>query len=202
MPSFPILESPCSQRPLTLTGDAIIGTPSYMSPEQVRGGLDLDGRSDIYALGATPVQILPASTLQATTPMGVAMKHITEPVPFEAKSDLPERSIRSSKSDGQKRQRFATAKVGLRARRADRLPGLQVCRQRRTMTTLPSIKAKGSSSRQCCFRNAACLIIESLTSDGTRQTNTRRALPVRLDSGRIDRHCGGLLGIAQPAVSP
>ncbi len=65
----------------TLTGDAIIGTPAYMSPEQAQGGV-IDKRSDIYALGVIVFQMLSGKQpFQATTPMGVVMKHITEPVP-------------------------------------------------------------------------------------------------------------------------
>lgn len=66
---------------LTNTGDAI-GTPAYMSPEQIRGDRVLDGRSDIYALGVLLFEMLSGThPFDTPTPMGIAVKHITAPVP-------------------------------------------------------------------------------------------------------------------------
>lgn len=42
---------------LTLTG-ILLGTPHYISPEQVEGKEDLDGRSDIYSLGVSLFHML------------------------------------------------------------------------------------------------------------------------------------------------
>ena len=65
----------------TATG-SIMGTPAYMSPEQARGHRDITGQSDIYALGAILFEAFTGRPpFDAETPVGIALKHITEPVP-------------------------------------------------------------------------------------------------------------------------
>lgn len=65
-----------------LTGSAIIGTPTYMSPEQVRGDNDLDGRSDIYALGVILFEMFAGrGPFYAANPLSIAMKHLTDSIP-------------------------------------------------------------------------------------------------------------------------
>jgi hypothetical protein len=64
-----------------LTGSGVIGTPAYMSPEQAQG-MEIDQRSDVYGLGVIVYQMLSGhQPYSADTPMGVVVKHITEPVP-------------------------------------------------------------------------------------------------------------------------
>jgi serine/threonine protein kinase len=65
----------------SLTGSALIGTPMYMAPEQVQGK-EMTPLSDQYALAVVLFQVstgyLP---YEADTPMAVAIKHVTEPLP-------------------------------------------------------------------------------------------------------------------------
>ncbi len=68
-----------------------MGTPLYMSPEQVEGK-PLDSRSDLYSFGATCYQMLTGNPpFVADTALGVAVQHLKrEPKPLESlRGDLP-----------------------------------------------------------------------------------------------------------------
>lgn len=68
-------ESPTSHK--TRTG-APIGTPYYMSPEQIQGR-ELDGRSDVYAMGAIMYEcVVGKPPFEAPNPVGVLSKHLSE----------------------------------------------------------------------------------------------------------------------------
>lgn len=63
------------------SGVKMIGTPAYMSPEQINGE-PLDGRSDIYALGITIYCALTGQLpYENESVMGMAAAHLTEPIP-------------------------------------------------------------------------------------------------------------------------
>ncbi|HEX7841101.1 MAG TPA: serine/threonine-protein kinase [Kofleriaceae bacterium] len=75
---------------LTATG-AILGTPHYMAPEQVRGK-PVDARTDIYALGALTYHLVCGRPpFAGDNPIAIGFAHISEPVlpPRQLRKDVP-----------------------------------------------------------------------------------------------------------------
>lgn len=74
----------------TATG-AIIGTPSYISPEQVRGERP-DARADIYSLGVVLFEMVAGRCpFEADSTLRLMLMHVNEPVPDvrELAGDVP-----------------------------------------------------------------------------------------------------------------
>ncbi|HJS48011.1 MAG TPA: serine/threonine-protein kinase, partial [Gemmatimonadales bacterium] len=100
---------------LTLSGTGVpIGTPAYMSPEQVRGRDPVDARADVYSLGCTLYEMLAGRPpFDAPSVTEVLSMHLEqEPMPLERRRpELPDRVIEIVRRAMQKRpaDRYQTA---------------------------------------------------------------------------------------------
>jgi serine/threonine-protein kinase len=83
--------------PTRLQGEAMpttiaVGTPPYMSPEQIRGSSDLDGRADLWSLGCVLYELLtglaPFARMSVMQACAAVLEE--EPTPLiESRPDLP-----------------------------------------------------------------------------------------------------------------
>ncbi|HEY2954930.1 MAG TPA: protein kinase [Candidatus Eisenbacteria bacterium] len=122
---------------LTRTG-VVIGTPTYMSPEQAGGSSRVDGRSDIYSLGCMLFEMLAGQPpFTAPTAESLVHQHLSiEPPPVtnlrpsvpQALTAVVRRALAKSPAD-----RFADARAFIRALEA--VPrGAQPARRRRALS--------------------------------------------------------------------
>ncbi|MCA8920346.1 MAG: protein kinase [Planctomycetes bacterium] len=97
----------------------ILGSPYYISPEQIRGDKDIDIRADIYSLGAMLFHLITGRPpFMGRTPEDVCLQHLHDPVPNPrdlagVSRDMPELISRMMAKD--RRDRFASCDEVVRA---------------------------------------------------------------------------------------
>ncbi|MBV6449756.1 MAG: Serine/threonine-protein kinase PknD [Anaerolineales bacterium] len=98
---------------VSATGNEVIGTPAYISPEQARGE-QVDRRADIYGLGAILYEMLTGERpYNGESVIGIALQHVNEPIPdiLKVRPDLPPEvdTIIKTALAKDKNDRYATA---------------------------------------------------------------------------------------------
>jgi eukaryotic-like serine/threonine-protein kinase len=81
---FGIAKLPAAGSALTVDG-SVLGTPHYMSPEQIRGREDIDGRSDMFSVAVCVYEMLTGSRVfqrdTAAASLAAVLEHEVDPDP-------------------------------------------------------------------------------------------------------------------------
>ena len=148
---------------LTGTGK-LVGTPAYMSPEQIRGK-EIDGRSDIYSLGIVFFEMITGrKPYTANTPIELSMQHLHDPIPkgkqyvrdlpSEVEQVLVKAMAKNPEERFQSMNAFASA--------LEKLGGISSSRLK-TGQDMPALVEEDLSGRKKSKLNKLILVIASLT---------------------------------------
>ena len=141
---------------LTATG-MVVGTPTYMSPEQATGEREIDGRSDIFALACVLYELLAGEApFDGPTPQAALMRRFTGPPrALRPLIDVPEALeaavLKSLARDPKDRHQTAAAFSEALAGRAPAPPAEE-----------PAASAPKSGGRGCLGSVALFLILGGL----------------------------------------
>ncbi len=124
---------------LTQAGMAI-GTPSYMSPEQALGETELDGRTDVYALGCVLFEMLVGNPpYEGTTPQAIVAKTISAETPKLERDPLRVQGVIDKAMAKEPSARFTTAHDMRAALRAGDTAPLSAARPRKSLVAVLGI---------------------------------------------------------------
>ena len=111
---FGLAKGPLLGTTMTAESSVILGSVSYLSPEQVQRGV-ADSRSDVYAVGITAFEIFTGKKpFEGAEPIQVAYMHVNERVPrissihSDIPADLDDLIYRATAGDADDRPRDAT----------------------------------------------------------------------------------------------
>ncbi len=110
---FGLAKGPLLGTTMTAESSVILGSVSYLSPEQVQRGV-ADSRSDVYAVGITAFEIFTGKKpFEGTEPIQVAYMHVNQRVPrissiySDIPADLDDLIYRATAGDADERPRDA-----------------------------------------------------------------------------------------------
>jgi serine/threonine-protein kinase len=154
------------------------GTPYYISPEQIRGVLDIDYRADIYAVGATFYHMVTGRVpFEGANPSAVMHKHLKEPL-------VPPDHLVPSLSSGI----GETIEVMMAKSREDRYPSMS-----EAIADLEAV-ARGEPPLQA-RQIYDHVLLEQLATTGENVARTDKPLPSAPRSGSVAPHWVVILGM-------
>jgi len=188
-----------------LTASAVlIGSPRYMSPEQLRGE-SIDHRVDIYSMGVLFYELLMEETIYSsvTDPFALALRHISDPVPQLPAALTAFQPVLDGLMARDRNERFADTTSALAALDAANNEHKQISASAITRTIVPQPSdtpstlndtqpTRWSTRKKTTFATLALMVIAGLTTgfviSNLPQTTATQPLsapePVVLDDSR------------------